>query len=145
VSSIPTLFEELNRKSVDALTWLAEGEESGELRPDQVYVARQALFMALAGLLSSDVNELLSASMPDEAPPEIEVWLKDDRAMSVLVRQGNKRVTASLATIGKIVSHRGVDTGGSKETIAALKGFRKHLKTNGYESLAEHSGDEKWK
>lgn len=145
MSSIPTLFEELNRKSVDALTWLAEGEESGELRPDQVYVARQALFMALAGLLSPDVNELLSASMPDRAPPQVEVWLLNDRAISVLVRQGDERVTASLATIGKVISHRAVDTDGSQGAARAVNGFRKHLMANGYKSLAESSGDEKWK
>ena len=64
-SNIPSLFEELNRKTVDALTWLEEGRASGELTPDQIYVAQQALFMAVAGLVNNDVGDLMSASSVD--------------------------------------------------------------------------------
>lgn len=134
----PTLFEELNRKSVDALTWLAELEESGQARPDQVYIARQALFMALAGLLASDVNELLSASMPTTAPANIEVWSRkqgEKSIVSFLIREGDKRVTARLATIGTEISNRVVETDGPSEATEAVGAFRKHLISYGFKPV----------
>lgn len=77
--SIPSLFEELNRKSLDAMIWLQEGLESGALTADQVFVAKQAMFTAVAGLLEPTVNQLLSADSVGTDKLRQEVYRKADR------------------------------------------------------------------
>jgi hypothetical protein len=94
VSQHPTLFEELNRKSVDALVWLAEGEESGSLSPDQVYVARQALFMALSGLVEREIGQMLSSAPPMTDLGQQAVFWRDD-SMIVLTLNKDNRVTSN--------------------------------------------------
>lgn len=76
MNEVPTLREEINRKTVDALVWLQEGLDSGRLSADQVYVARQALFTAVAGLLDADINDLLTADPINKDQLRQEVFVK---------------------------------------------------------------------
>ena len=130
----PSLFEELNRKAVDALVWLEEGEASGELTPDQAYAARQALFTALAGLLRHDVNDLLSASAVASAKPYQEVCMKNNTiAVLTLGSGGNVAVhRAPIDTLQMTVKNFPADGNGT----GLLRRVRDRLYSLGFQPFS---------
>lgn len=131
----PSLFEELNRKVVDALVWLEEGKESNELRPDQVYVAYQALFMAVSGLTSNDVSHLLSVtgnSMPSVMSET--VMAKDNKVLMLkLLNDGSTFIKSLPVTASsKTKTLKGSDF---RSGQALFKGAVRKLSSKGYQRL----------
>lgn len=63
----PSIFEELNRKSLEALRWLVEQHRDGYISDAELHTARTTLFMTVAGLARPDVVELLTQGA---LPPE---------------------------------------------------------------------------
>lgn len=96
----PSLYEELNRKAVDALVWLEDGCNDGEVTPDQAYVAKQALFLALSGLLDPEINRLLSASTESKSTLHQEVCVKGNTIAVITVNDRNN-VTVHRAPFDK--------------------------------------------
>jgi hypothetical protein len=64
MADYPTIAEELHRKSLDALIWLAEEHEKGKIDDVQMYIAVEAIFKAVSGLVPQDVFELMSMRDP---------------------------------------------------------------------------------
>lgn len=52
MSEIPVLQDEINRKAMDTLTWLALSLQRGSITPEQYSTGVDALWMAVSGLVS---------------------------------------------------------------------------------------------
>jgi hypothetical protein len=65
-SQYPTIAEELHRKTVNAIVTLLEKREREEISEWEYYIAIQALFEAVSGLVPEDVFELLSMDEPPQ-------------------------------------------------------------------------------
>jgi len=61
----PTIKEEIDRKALATMIWLVEQHEAGAISDDQLYTGECTLFMVVSGLVSQDIFELISASMPE--------------------------------------------------------------------------------
>ena len=62
----PTIAEEIHRKTLDALVWLLDRKERGLVTEQEYYVAIQTLFIAVSGLVSEDIFEMLSMDEPEK-------------------------------------------------------------------------------
>lgn len=126
----PSVYEELNRKVVDALVWLEESQASGELTPEQAYAARQALFIAVSGLLSSDVNALLSSAAHSNSAVHQEVCIKDNTiAVLTMSDHGNVMVhRAPIDTLNMTVSNFTAND----KPFRLLKKVKQRLVESGY-------------
>ena len=62
----PTIAEELHRKTLSAIATLLAKRETGAITEWEYYIAIQALFEAVSGLVPQDVFELLSTDEPPE-------------------------------------------------------------------------------
>lgn len=65
MSELPTIREELHRKTLDALAWVYGQQDVGLLTDYEVYHCVQALFIAVSGLVPRDVFEDLSVDEPN--------------------------------------------------------------------------------
>lgn len=60
--ALPSLREELNRKTFETIEWLFSGVEKGRLTEQEFSVAIDALFMAVSGLVGQEFLEMFSAA-----------------------------------------------------------------------------------
>jgi hypothetical protein len=69
IAELPTLREELDRKTLETIQWLVRSTESGAITGDQLSVAVDTLFMAVSGLVDADFINMfteLQAICPTE-------------------------------------------------------------------------------
>lgn len=67
----PTLKEELDRKTLDALEWLDGAHERGEIDDHALGTGAHAIFTAVTGLVDREIGEIitqLSAKAPRKTP-----------------------------------------------------------------------------
>jgi len=73
MSEVPTIRDELNRKSFEALEWLAVDFDHGKLTRAQYAAGLEALFMTVAGLVDEEIFKLITeASKIAGTPPHTE-------------------------------------------------------------------------
>jgi hypothetical protein len=129
----PSIYEELNRKTVDALVWLEESLEQGELTPEQGYAARQALFMALSGLLSPDVNSLLSSALVDRSAVHQEICIRDNVIAVLTINQhGNVIIHRASIDAARMNVKRFAD---NDKPFRLLKRVRERLTESGFQKF----------
>lgn len=63
-SEYPTIADELHRKTLDAIAWLAEQRECGLMDEHEFHKALQAVHIAVGGLVPHDVYLMLSHEEP---------------------------------------------------------------------------------
>jgi len=100
--TIPTLQEELNRKSLDTLEQLLHRYDDGTLSQRELKAATWALFEAIAGLVDHGIIDIISevAKLPSEGEP-------------VVVRQlvhGNRLVLINRSLVNASVTLTGYET-----------------------------------
>lgn len=73
IPDIPTLSEELNRKSFETLEWLTIAVEQGRITAHQFSTGIDVLFMAVSGLVKQEFVELVTEAQAlcPEAKPEL--------------------------------------------------------------------------
>lgn len=69
---LPTLQEEINRKTYEAFAFIARKHDQGEWSPAQARAALDALWLGVSGLVEKDLFELFQ-SMDAELPQEVAV------------------------------------------------------------------------
>lgn len=60
--SMPTIKEELDRKTLDTLEYLITKREAKEITREQISTGLDVLFMNVSGLVSEDFIELITAA-----------------------------------------------------------------------------------
>lgn len=131
-TGLPTLYEELNRKTVDTLVWLTEQQDRGTLTPEQVNAGTQALWMAVSGLVSRDVMELLSHDALHRQVAS-EVLFAKDRVAVLTVGTDNNLLIRQIDTSHAPQSVRRVESQGDRyRALAALRQARSTFESRGY-------------
>jgi hypothetical protein len=92
------------------MIWLQEGLESGSLTADQVFVAKQAVFAAVAGLLEPSVNQFLNADAVDT-----------DRLRQEVYRKADRLVILTLTTAGEVFVDHARSTTNVPNTMPAVR------------------------
>ena len=112
---MPTVQEELDRKTFETLEWLFGAVRRGNLTQDQFSTGVDTLFMAVSGLLGKDFIDLITAAQAEcsnEAPVLKRVFVNGKKILVIKWTVGSTRVT-----VGKRVN--GLATGG----VATRFGF----------------------
>ncbi|PLC44504.1 hypothetical protein C0Q88_07440 [Ralstonia pickettii] len=105
---MPTVQEELDRKTFETLEWLFGAVRRGNLTQDQFSTGVDTLFMAVSGLLGKDFIDLITAAQAEcsnEAPVLKRVFVNGKKILVIKWTVGSTRVT-----VGKRVN--GLATGG---------------------------------
>jgi hypothetical protein len=97
MSDWPTLKEELDRKTLDALEWLDGAHERGEIDDHALGAGAHAIFTAVMGLVDKDISEIvtqLSAKAPRK-PPVLQKIFANSKGLvvKVVMRARSERVT----------------------------------------------------
>jgi hypothetical protein len=85
-TELPTLQEEIDRKSFEALEWLTYAVSQGRMTPHQFSTGIDVLFMTVSGLLKKDFIDLISeaqALCPTE-PLEMKRSFSDGSALTTV-------------------------------------------------------------
>lgn len=61
---VPSIKDELTRKSVETIDWIVNQNQSGQMSDAQAVVAMQTVFSVASGLVGSEVNELIADCRP---------------------------------------------------------------------------------
>lgn len=67
---IPTVRDELNRKSIDAVEYLVKKHVGGEISDEAYSVALDTLFIAVSGIVREDFIDLITAAGDEVKKPE---------------------------------------------------------------------------
>lgn len=62
MSAVPTIRDELNRKTFETIEWLAVSHDLGKITEGQFNTGVDAVFMSVAGLVSDSVMEVVTAA-----------------------------------------------------------------------------------
>ncbi|MFW6855293.1 hypothetical protein ACODYM_28800 [Burkholderia gladioli] len=73
-NDLPTIQEELDRKSIETLEWLITSRDNGRISSQQLKTGLDALFMTVSGLTPEDFTTLVTeASMMLDRPASVVV------------------------------------------------------------------------
>lgn len=135
---MPTVQEELDRKTFETLEWLFGAVRRGNLTQDQFSTGVDTLFMAVSGLLGKDFIDLITAAQAecsDTKPVMKRAFVRGNNILVVEWTVGSTRVT-----VGKRVN--GLAAGGQikdyDSVLDAKNAFEHlcHVVTNkGFEEL----------
>lgn len=106
MSEFPTVSDELHRKTLDALAWLADQREAGDVSEREFYTAIRTLFIAVSGMVPTDVIEMLSMEEPELT----------DRAL-ILMREGDPQAVV-ISPLVKEMGY-GIFTNDSRKPFVA--------------------------
>lgn len=77
--SLPTIKQELSRKSIETLEYLVNERKRGQITNDQYSVGLDVLFMTCNGIVESDFIDLVTLAGEEvEAPKPIKLKTKED-------------------------------------------------------------------
>jgi hypothetical protein len=133
-TDVPTLQDEIDRKSFETLEWLTHSVSQGRITADQFSVGVDVLFMTASGLLKKDFIDLITAAQelcPKE-PLILKRYFSDGHALVVEWTVGTDRVSMGRVSTGaKAV--KGFDTSReAKEWFQAIGGT---LESKGYKEI----------
>lgn len=87
-TELPSLRDELDRKTLEALDWIVRGVEAGQLTQESARTAAAAVFQAVSGLLSPEIadafNQVLAGLGPREKDAVLRRVFYDDDRMAVV-------------------------------------------------------------
>ena len=109
VPAIPTVTDELNRKTIEAMLWLAEKRDSGEITDSDFYLGAEIAFMITSGLVDKDIAALTWTNEPESYKHRHEtVVLRKLDSILILERPVKSAPTPTLTLIrdGKISRHK---------------------------------------
>ncbi|TSP14018.1 hypothetical protein [Cupriavidus campinensis] len=122
----PTLQEEIERKSFEALDWLITSAALGKLSDAQFSTGLDTLFMAVNGLVRGQAFLDLMSAAQSEADAgsvnERRVFMRKDGQVVVLAWEvGSMRVTVSMYREAALVAQRHFDFDSYAEAKSGLQ------------------------
>ena len=109
---LPTLKEEIDRKSMEAALWLYESVTAGKITAAQFSTGLDALFMAVSGLANQDVFELITEGSEQAAQAEDRqrrVFIKGDSLVQITWKAGNTFIKLEMWAAGVARPERVMD------------------------------------
>lgn len=94
MSDVPTIREELDRKTLEALEWIIKREHLGEISRAQAYESIRTIWYLIAGLTSDDVTETVSLAERElwQEPVEMRAYTKEGVDVVLVERNLHKLV-----------------------------------------------------
>ncbi|WKZ86277.1 hypothetical protein N5B55_04825 [Ralstonia pickettii] len=135
---MPTVQEELDRKTFETLEWLFSAVQLGKMTPDQFSTGVDTLFMAVSGLLGKDFIDLITAAQQecsDTKPLMKRVFVKGNEILAVEWPVGTTKLTVSKRVNGLACGHVVKEwdhTRGAKNAFAELCAS---VQNKGYQEL----------
>ena len=113
--ALPTVAQELDRKSFETIEWLFNSVDKGKISKFQFKTGIDTLFMSVAGLVDSSLFDLVSAAnatIGTVQPSEDYHFIKDDSTLSLKWQIGKDYVRTVIRKNGKVLrnSDRHFDT-----------------------------------
>lgn len=104
MSDVPTLMEELDRKTLEELERIAHGWDTKRLLPTEVKASVQTLWQLVAGLVPKETMELI-AQMPVPVTSAIHnhAVLGDGKTVAYVVRSGCELVIQLHGATMKVI------------------------------------------
>lgn len=96
-SNAPTVKDELERKTGDALDWLISRYKQGQMSAEACSAAADAIFMAVSGLVGGQLMEVVTAMgswLPSNKKEKLaRIFSKDGRLLMVTWKTGETHLT----------------------------------------------------
>lgn len=138
MSLLPTLKEELDRKSFETIDWLATAYDHGKLTNAQYAAGLEALFMAVSGLCDQEIFELISVASGIAGVSvslEKRHFIKDEFAISLTWAGGQEEFHTLVRKEGIAMNSRTRCYDTAKEARAAFAEMAEKILAMGYVEL----------
>ena len=134
---IPTVQEELDRKTFETLEWLFSAVQRGKLTQDQFSTGVDTLFMAVSGLLGQDFIDLITAAQKEctGAPALKRVFVKGNEILVVEWTVGTTRVTVGKRVDGLATGGQIKDCDSTLDAKNAFEALCRVVSNKGYQEL----------
>lgn len=131
--SLPTLREELDRKSFATLDWLFTSLEQGKLTPEQFSTGIDALFMATAGLVDQEITTIVTGASGMARKGAFKRILLRHEVTCMLTRvAGASSFLMTVYQAGKQVSERVQECDSSQAAKSAMERLVQAMVAKGY-------------
>lgn len=134
---VPTMQEELERKTIEAIEDLLMGHENGRITEAQLDTGMTAIWTTVSGLVGRDMMDLISEAKPKSDPSsKVTALLHHPEKGMLAVRWHVKEARIEIVANGQVVSQKGhfepvsgmhkIARGWFMDTLKGLlgKGFR---------------------
>lgn len=135
---MPTLQEELDRKTFETLEWLFSAVQRGKITRDQFSTGVDTVFMTVSGLLGKDFIDLITAAQKEcnfEAPVQKRVFVKGNEILAVEWTVGTTRVTVGKRVNGLAAGAQVKDCDSTQDAMNAFEALCRVVANKGYQEL----------
>lgn len=132
-STIPTVTDELNRKTVDAMLWLIEQRDSGKITEDEFYLGAEMAFMIVNGLVDRDIAEMTWVKPPESYAKrsELAVLRKNDDLLVLRRVLTSNQVRPILVRNGRFATLK------PSEGVKSLSELLSRMTSKGWNPITE--------
>lgn len=137
-TELPTVKEELDRKTVESIEWLLHAHTVGNLTENQFAAAIDALFMAVNGVVSEDVAQMLTeaSQLPSRRTEVLKRhFIKDGALVTVQRDVGGTAVQYATRVNGKIKTQRKTEYDSAREAAEGMATSSRIIVGSGYEEI----------